>query len=91
MFMLQSREGEVADDPEYSHTSPGQSNGQSNGLLKSSPHRMKYEVNPDPAATVTSTDVEPSTRTPKRGKKLPKKKSVNTEILVHPVSCGNFV
>ena len=73
MFMLQSGEGEVANDPEYSHASPGQSNG----LLKSSPRKMKYEVNPDPDATVTSTEAEPSTRTSKRGRKLPKKKSVH--------------
>lgn len=53
----------VADDQEYSQPTPGQSNG----LFKSSPRKMTYEVNPDP-------DVESPTSTMKKGKKSPKKK-----------------
>nr|KAG5709186.1 hypothetical protein BaRGS_028642 [Batillaria attramentaria] len=54
----------VTEDPESSQLT----GGQSNGLLKSSPRRMTYEVNPDPDAS----DSKPSTL--KKGKKSPKKK-----------------
>lgn len=67
VYSSQSRESEVADNTQYTDDTPGQSNG----LLKSSPRRQKYEVNPD----TTATSVEGETTLPgKKGRKLPKKK-----------------
>ncbi|XP_076471179.1 uncharacterized protein LOC143301059 [Babylonia areolata] len=71
---LMSREsGEVAEDPEYAQAVPGQSNG----LVKSSAHKMSYEVTPDHDTSATSTGrASSSFRASKRGRKLPRKKSL---------------
>lgn len=55
------------EDQEYSQSTPGRSSG----LLKSSPRKMTYEVNPDPEAAP-----EPESGATKKGKKSPKKKKV---------------